>query len=278
MDRDYSYFTSGLRPAEPRSSDLRSTSKYLNHPGLRNWLATHFLRRNGPDLPIPSDPVSGLLQALDDLRDDDEVIRLIDAEKERNPDFRDWVAERWISPLQVEDFAKFNPDSFGGIYYRYMIENGFKLNLGWQDAPPRNDLEFIRIRSAQIHDYEHLMTGGGFNSMGEMVPAFCRLSNPFVHYAPELAANIAPHYIFIAHRMVMRSFLHYPQTWPTTLDLIMQGIEVGLASAPIYQARYEDALHLPVPEARAMLGFRKARDYDSAAMDLIFTEQGTELL
>ena len=27
------------------------------------------------------------------MRDDDEVIRLIDAEKERNPDFRDWVAE-----------------------------------------------------------------------------------------------------------------------------------------------------------------------------------------
>lgn len=273
MERDYSYFTSGVRPGQSSSSDLRSTSKYLNHPGLRQWLATHFLRRNGPDRPIPSDAASGLLQALDDLRDDAEVTRMIDAEKERNPSFRDWVDERWISPMQVEDFAKFDPDSFGGIYYRYMTVNGYRLNLGYKDPRPASDLEFIRIRSAQIHDYEHLMTGGGFNSMGEMVPLFSRLSNPFAHYAPDLAMNIAPHYIFLAHRMVMRSFLHYPQTWPTTLDLIVQGIEVGLASDPVYQARYEDALHLPVPQAREMLGFRKARDYDSAAMDLIFSEQ-----
>ena len=83
MKRDYTYFTSGIRQAEPTSSALLSTSKYLNHPGLRDWLATHFLRRNGHDIPIPSDAASGLLQSLDDLRDDDEVQALIDAEKER---------------------------------------------------------------------------------------------------------------------------------------------------------------------------------------------------
>ena len=234
---------------------------------------THFLRRNGADVPIPSDPASGLLQALDDIRDDAEVIRMINEEKERNPSFRDWINERYLSTLSVEDFEKFDPDSFGGIYYRYLTDNGFKLNLGYDDPVPENDLQFIRIRSAQIHDYEHLMTGGGFNSMGEMIPAFCRMSNPFVHYSPDLALNIAPHYVFLGYRMVMRSFLHYPQTWPMTLDLITQGIEVGLASDSVYEARYEDVLHLPVPEAREKLGFRKAKDFDSAEMDLIFTEQ-----
>jgi len=271
--RDYSYFTSGVTPAEPSSSALTSTSKYLNHPGMRDWLMTHFLRRNGADWPIPSDAVSGLLQSLDELRDDTEVQRLIDAEKERNPSFRNWIEEQWLSTMQVKDFAGFPPDSFGGIFYRHMADNGIALNLGYKDPAPRTDIEFIKIRSAQIHDFEHLMTGGQFNSLGELIPLFGRISNPFAHYSPELAMNLAPHYIFLSHRMVMRSFLHYPQTWPMVLKLIQRGICVGLASESVYEARYEDALHLGVPEAREMLGFRGAEDFDSEAMDLIFSEQ-----
>jgi ubiquinone biosynthesis protein COQ4 len=273
LERDYSYFTSGISQAAPTSSALLSTSKYLNHAGLRDWLATHFLRRNGADIPIPSDPVSGITQALDDLRDVARYQRLIDAEKERNPSFRDWVAEKWLSAMQVEDFAKFDPDSFGGIFYRYLVDNGYALNLGWKEANPKSDVEFIRMRSGQIHDYEHLMTGGGFNSLGELLPLFCRLSNPFRHYSPELAQAMSELYIFVGPRMVMRSFLHYPQTWPTVLELIQRGIAVGEASASVYEMCYEDALHLPIPEAREMLGFVGAEDFDSAAMDLIFTEQ-----
>lgn len=273
MDRDYSYFKSGILQAEPTSSTLLSTSKYLNHPGLRDWLATHFLRRNGPDVPIPSDAASGLLQSLDEIRDDAEFQWLIDAEKERNPSFKAWIEEKWLSTMQVEDFAHFDPESFGGIFYRYMVENGIALNLGYKDPKPKSDIEFIKIRSAQIHDYEHLMTGGSFNSLGELIPLFSRIANPFSHYSPEMAMNIAPHYIFLSYRMVMRAFLHYPQTWPTVLQLIERGITVGRASASVYEARYEDALHLPIPEAREMLGFVGAEDFDSAAMDLIFTEQ-----
>jgi ubiquinone biosynthesis protein Coq4 len=273
VERDYSYLTSGIHVADAASSALLSSSKYLNHAGLRDWLATHFLRRNGADVPIPSDAASGLLQALDEIRDDTEVQSLIDAEKERNPSFRHWIEEKWLSTMQVEDFAKFDPESFGGIFHRYMVDNGIALNLGYKDPAPKTDIEFIKIRSAQIHDYEHLMTGGGFNSLGELVPLFGRISNPFVHYSPELAMNIAPHYIFLSHRMVMRAFLHYPQTWPTVLGLIQQGIAVGLASASVYEARYEDALHLPIPEAREKLGFVGAADFDSADADLIFSEQ-----
>lgn len=273
MKRDYTYFTAGVRQAETSSSALLSTSKYLNHPGLRDWLMTHFLRRNGPDRPIYSDPPSGLLQALDDLRDEARYQRLIDAEKERNPPFRDWVAEKWLSTMKVEDFAKFDPGSFGGIFYRYVVDNGIALNLGWDDKNPQSDVEFIRMRSGQIHDYEHLMTGGGFNSLGELLPLFCRLSNPFQHYSNELAQAMSELYVFVSHRMVMRSFLHYPQTWPMVLDLMQRGYSVGQASDSVYEMRYEDALHLPIPEAREFLGFREAEDFDSAAMDLIFTEQ-----
>ncbi|MBV1916779.1 MAG: hypothetical protein KUG65_01780, partial [Sphingomonadaceae bacterium] len=157
--------------------------------------------------------------------------------------------------------------------HRYIVDNNLLMGLGWEATNPKNDIEFIRMRSGQIHDYEHLMTGGGFNSLGELLPLFCRLSSPFAHYSAELAQAMSELYIFVGNRMVMRSFLHYPQTWPTVLELMQRGIAVGQASKSVYEMRYEDALHLPVPEAREFLGIREAEDFDSAAMDLIFTEQ-----
>ncbi|MBV1917143.1 MAG: hypothetical protein KUG65_03670 [Sphingomonadaceae bacterium] len=274
MERDYGYFTSGIRQAEATSSDLRSTSKYLNHSGLRDWMVTHFLRRNGPDIPIPSDTVMGLTQALDDLRDEKEMTHLIDAEKERNPKVRKWLdEERPYMNLTKEDFAKFDPDSFGGRYSRYITDNNYELNLGWGYEVPTDDLTYIRIRAGQIHDFEHFMTGGQFNTLGELLPYYFRLSNPFSHFTPELAAGISQLYIFGGHRLVMRSFLHYPQTWPTVLDLMQRGITIGQESESTHMMNYEAALHLPIPEARDFLGFRKAEDVDTVEMDKIYTEQ-----
>jgi len=273
MKRDYSYFTSGVTQAKPTSSGLTSTSKYLNHPGLRDWMVTHFLRRNGPDIPIPADPVLGLNQALDDLRDVDKLTRLIDAEKEKNPKVREWLKVRPYMGLKKEDFAKFDPDSFGGKYNAYITANNYELNLGWGYEKPESDLDYIRTRSGQLHDFEHLMTGGQFNSLGELLPYYFRLSNPFSHFSPELAAGISEIFVFGGHRLVMRAFLHYPQVWTTVLDLMQRGIKIGQASESTHMMDYEAVLHLSVPEAREKLGFRHAEEVDTAAMDLIYTEQ-----
>ncbi len=273
IKRDYSYFTDAVTQGESNSSSLRSTSKYLNHPGLRDWLVTHFLRRNGPDIPIPADTVMGLTQALDDLRDEADMKRLIEIEKERNPKVAEWLKERPYMGLKTEDFAKFDPDSFGGIYHKYITENGYQLNLGWGYEVPTDDLQYIRIRSGQIHDFEHLMAGGQFNSLGELVPYFFRLSNPFAHFSPEFAAGISQMYIFGGFRLVMRAFLHYPQVWPTVMDLMQTAMTIGQTSESTHMMRYEDALHLPIPEAREFLGFRNVKEIDTAEMDKIFTEQ-----
>lgn len=273
MDRDYSYFQKGVRHVMSESSDLSSSSKYLNHPSVRDWLATNLLRRNGPDLPISSDPTRGLSQALSELRDMDEIQDLLDAEKAKNPAFRDWLEERWLSELTMEDFAKFPEKSFGGRYYKNMIETGISLNFGWTEREPQSDFEYIRMRFGQTHDFEHLMTGGGFNSLGELLPYFMRLSNPYTHLSPELATELGAIYIFGANRLTFRSYLHYPETWLTTVDLMRRGLDVGMNSDPFILMRYEDALHLSVPEAREMLGVRNAEDVDTEAASRIFAER-----
>ena len=113
--KDYSYFHKGINPVSTSSSTLVSSSKYLNCADLRNWMTTHFLRRNGADLPIPADPTLGLIQSLEEIRDVDHVLKLIEQEKKINPKFKAWIDTRFLSKLTKEDFAKFPQNSLGGL-------------------------------------------------------------------------------------------------------------------------------------------------------------------
>jgi hypothetical protein len=80
-------------------------------------------------------------------------------------------------------------------------------------------------------------------------------------------------FIFGGTRLVMRAFLHYPQVWPTVLNLMTQAMLVGKTSESTHMMNYESVLHLPIPEAREALGFRNVVDMDTREMDLIYTEQ-----
>ena len=66
---DYSYLMRGIVPVATESSVLVSSSRYLNDPRVRDWVATHLLRRNGPDVPTPSDSIQ-LVQILRQRADD----------------------------------------------------------------------------------------------------------------------------------------------------------------------------------------------------------------
>ena len=45
----------GVVPVGTESSMLVSSSKYLNHPRLREWVAMILLRKNGPDFPAQAE-------------------------------------------------------------------------------------------------------------------------------------------------------------------------------------------------------------------------------
>jgi len=264
------YFLKGIRHVPTASSGLVSSSKYLNEPAIREWLALHYLRKNGPDLPTPSDTSNGLVQALHRIRDFEALDRLIAEEKEKNPKFQAWLAEKPICRHTVEDFSKYEPGTFGGIYYRYVIDNNFQLNLGWKFPTSDSDREYILFRSGQIHDFEHIITGGGFNTLGELLPYFTRLSNLHANLSQDLASALFPLFVFGGFRMVFRAALHYPQTWLTVVDLMRRATAIGLNSECILMARFEDVFHLTPAEAREALGVRGAEDLDTAEVSRIF--------
>ncbi|SFR91513.1 Coq4 family protein [Sphingomonas jatrophae] len=259
---DYSYLMKGIVPLQTESSTLISSSRYLNDPRLRDWVARHMLRRNGPDVPTPSDSMK-LSLIMREVQDIDHINRLIAAERAKNPALDAWFEARFSSDFSREDLARHAPDTVGGIFYRQLVDNDLQVDIV-PKFTPRNDYEYFQLRAGQLHDFEHILGGGGFDFIGELVPYYMRLTNLFVHLSPELAGELSAFSIFGSTRIITRAVLHYPQTWLTVLDTIERGAKVGRESEPIYMMRYEEVLDMTPDEARAHLGIRGVRLADTA--------------
>jgi hypothetical protein len=122
----------------------------------------------------------------------------------------------------------------------------------------------VELESLSVTDFEHILTGGGFNYMGELIPYWFRLSTMHRHlHNQELAGEMSVMSILGTTRYVIRTMLHYPQVWNCALDCIQQGIRIGRESEPFWMARMEDVWHLPLEEARRTLGIRGAVDLDT---------------
>ncbi len=269
-EKETPYLGRGVRRLATESSALISSSKYLNSARLRDWVATSLLRRNGPDFPIPADNIE-LVASLAKIRDEAAVDELFEVERKSNPQLDRWLSERFMSTYDLADLKALPPESVGGKLYIFIIENNAQLDIVPR-AEPRGHFDFYTRRHLQTHDLEHIVTGGQFDALGEAVPYWVTLSNLFQHLSPELAGELNVKYLFNALRVLSRSILHYPHTWPKMLECIAHGIMVGQASGPIFMFRYEEVLHLGVDEAREALGVRMAHDIDTTEASQIFTE------
>ena len=195
MADDVPYLMRGIRQIATNSSSLVSSSKYLNNPALREWLAMILLRRNGSDMP-PQAEMHEFLPILESLRDHDRIEAMFDQERRENPALDAWFKEGFVSNYTIGDFSQYAPGSLGGILYAQMTAGNYELQIvPWSE--PKTQLQFYNLRSGQTHDFEHILTGGGFNFMGELVPYWYRLTNVFKFIRnPELAAELSMIQIF----------------------------------------------------------------------------------
>lgn len=259
---DYSYLMKGIVPLTTGSSTLISSSKYLDDPRLRDWVATHMLRRNGADVPTPSDSIQ-LVLLLRQIQDIDHINALFAEERSRNPALDAWLGEGFSSTFSRDDLAHHAPGTVGNIFYRQLVDNDLQVDIV-PPFKPKNDYEYFSLRSGQQHDLEHILGGGGFDFIGELVPYYMRLTNLFVHMSAELAGELSVFSILGSTRILTRAVLHYPQTWMTVLDAVERGASVGRASDPLYFMRYEEVFAMTPEAARAHLGIRGVRMADTA--------------
>jgi len=272
---DIPYLMRGVSPVATDSSVLVSSSKYLNHPRLRDWVSKIMLRRNGPDYP-PQAEMYELISFIDELRDFDHIEAMFAEERRVNPALDAWFNAWFVSDYKLADLKDCAPGTVGGIYYAMCTTGNYDVQIvPWSE--PKTQWQYYSLRAGQLHDYEHILTGGGFNSMGELIPYWFRLATIHKHIRnKELAGEMSVLGIFGTMRYVVRTMLHYPQVWETALACIKQGIEIGEQSDPFWMARIEDVWHVPLAEARDRLGVRGAVDRDTAAEGAIWLEQAAK--
>ncbi len=266
----------GAREIATDNSTLISSSRYLNDPRLRDAMATAILRRNGRERRVGWDSTP-IVRAYRELRDAGAINDLIAEERKRNPALDAWFAARHISTFQRADLARYPEGTLGRIFHRYLTDNDFEIALdpnlrrdpSWR---PATDLEYFELRSAQTHDFEHILGGVGFDFLGEVVPFWMRMENYFAHLSPDLAGELAVVYQLLVLPMQTRTVLHYPRAWTVVSRYIERGIQLGRAAGPLFMARYEDLFELGVAAARASLGIPAIEEWDSSALSDYWSE------
>ncbi|MBV9995822.1 MAG: hypothetical protein JO127_11495 [Caulobacteraceae bacterium] len=240
---------------ETDSSVLVSSSQYLNHPGMREFFTTQFLRKNGKDR-VPFTDNFGISRSMNELRDKPAVEAWFERERLTCPPLNRWMAEKHISTFTAEDLAKCPPGSLGGIYCE-LVNQGFELDVGL-NLQTRDWYEYAMARYSRNHDFEHILTGGQFTFPGEYVPLYAMMTNTHTYMSPEFAAFIGLRSALASMRLLARAALHYPKSvWPF-FECIAQGVKVGLDSDPIRLLKIDDLLNLPLEEAREKAGVRGA--------------------
>ena len=124
----------------------------------------------------------------------------------------------------------------------------------------------------QIHDFMHILSGGGFDGLGEIMPAFLKYGNLFRHFNAELAGLLNVQNSLLTMPMFLRGALHYPEIFTRMWDLSHYAMKVGEQSDALFLPKYEEWLDLPLEEARRKFGVRGARTIDTSRESDFFNE------
>jgi ubiquinone biosynthesis protein Coq4 len=258
------YLFQGIKLFTTESSVLISSSRYLNHPALREWMATELLRRNGPDVPTPAGAYR-LSFIIKEIQDFAAIDRLFEQERRRFPELDRFLSQRFVSTYTKEDLANLPSDSVGGLYYKQLLDRNYRIDI----VPvyePKGHYDYWLLRSGQVHDWEHIITHGGFDSLGEVTTGFARLENVYRHFSAELAGELTVMQFLLSLRFLTRMGLHYPAVWHEMWAAADRGRRTGKASDPYVLTRYEDVLPLTPAEARKVLGVRDVDDTADTAL------------
>ena len=250
----FGYLLQGGDETAPVNSCLLSTSRYLNDPALRDWVATESLRRNGPDLP-GGFGVPQLYVIMQRLSDEDRINRLFAAARQRDPALARWLDERFVSSYRKNHLRDYPQGTLGGAYFAMLDAANLEVEI-LPAFEPRSDAQYFMLRAQQTHDIEHTLAGLQANAIGEMGTITLRIANFCKVFDAELAGELSVFNSLLLTACMNRTLLHYPQCWPAFWESMACGTRVGQMSGPFFMARYEDLFGLPVETVRERVGIR----------------------
>ncbi|OCC24399.1 hypothetical protein MB02_07405 [Croceicoccus estronivorus] len=277
MSKDESnvpYLMRSYTPVKTDSSFLVSSSPYLNDYRIREWVVSQSLRRNGKDNP-QTFGIPMLIDAMRDVQPHARIEELFNKARKDWPELDRWLDDRWLSTLRRDDMASCPEGSLGGIWYKQLKSANMEVDI-IPAIEPRSSFEYFFMRGVQIHDFMHILAGGGFDYIGEIIPAYLKYGNLFQHLDAELAGLLNVQNTLLTVPMFIRGPLHYPQLFTRMWDLANYAMEVGRNSDALFLPRYEDYLDLPLEEARRKFGVRGARTIDTTKESEFWDEHISE--
>jgi ubiquinone biosynthesis protein COQ4 len=274
-EEDLPYLNRGRRTLQTESSVLISSSKYLNDYRIREWIVNQCLKRNGNDIPNTYG-IPALIDAVREVQDHGRIEELFNKARRTWPELDRWLGERWLARLTREDMASCPEGSLGGIWYAQLKGANMEVDI-IPSFEPRSDFEYFFLRGVQIHDFMHILGGGGFNGLGEIIPAYLKYGNLFRWFEPELAGLLNVQNTLLTGPMFLRGPLHYPELFLKMWDLAEHGMRIGRESEALFLPHYEDWLDLPLEAAREKFGVRGAYTIDTERESMVWHERADSL-
>ncbi len=264
-------YTANQRLLDPRklgtTTMLSSTSKYLNHPRLRHWMAVESLRRNGPDM----DHYGGPLEIIDifrELDDVDEINRLFAAARERDPALDEWFEARFLVPHDLEALARLPEGTLGREYQKMLAEQGLQADF-LPFASTATDYDYFHRRHSQTHDIEHLVVGYRYDPLGEFALVAARATNMLNVLGQELAEHVSVVSNLLLGSGIARFGCHYPHLLPPLYKALGEGQRIGSSlKIPLFMPRYEDMFEWTIAEVRDHLGVAHGPDFEDTMWSL----------
>lgn len=257
-EEDVDYMRGG-RSFHTDCSVLRSTSAYLNSPLIRDLYCNEGLRRSGPDI-ITTSLIPQFYDAFDAVTDLGAVERLFEEEAERLAEFGQWLAARHVRNVTMDDVGTCVPGTLGGEV-KAMLDAGFKLQFSHL-GPAESHFGYMRKRRAQLHDFEHIVTGFKPSLAGEIALYICHMTSSYRYFQPELAKQASLVSSFLSTTWVLRTALHYPHAMEAMCDALEKGAAFGRAMRrPFFMESWEDYFNWPLPELRAHFGYPELADF-----------------
>lgn len=243
---------------EPAAGSVpMSTSRFLNSPLFVHAFTRMALRRHGDDVATTYD-IPDMSRGLADVADYQSAMEGVEEEKAINPDFRQFLERRPLTAFRAADLEQYETGTLGAEICAFIRKTGYDLEFVHKGFETTHDIDYLVKRSGQCHDIQHIATGYGPNSAGEVALSLMNVTSNAAHFNPKLAQFLSMPNIFVTAASWARIGFNYPAGTPIQLEAMERGIAAGRAlKMPLIMVEWEAYLDWQLDEIAADLGFAR---------------------
>ena len=147
----------------------------------------------------------------------------------------------------LDDLSHCPTDSLGGALYKFVVDNGFDLEVLDRDALGLSDLpyplDFLNARILQCHDIWHMVADHKTSGLHEVSVSGFQMAQFGHQYSSMFLGMVLAKVAFTS-----------PDAFTFTLDTILTGYRHGRQTPPLLGVEWEKIWERPVPEIRQSLG------------------------